>query len=822
MICSTNDQVIASAPSNAATANIALKLFATSKFHHLDLCVYGQGCDKSVFFLNPTLRRKRYEGFARKFEDEMNEEKAKTMLRQFCEWLRLPVDSSFEAVRSICASSNYFHRAQVVCCTLNSSGSVWFRKNSGKRDTFYLDEAGQTSEAEFYLATTFPEIKRVVVVGDPRQLPPTIIEKGCKQAGLGISWMERVCQIYPSKVHLLDTQYRMDPTILRFPNQEFYGNRIKSGKNLLSRLPIVSKAVGFLDTSDRSYEEQENFSTRNSQEASLIRALLRQDEDVKSILREVPNVKVVALTPYIAQKKLLEVELKKVKDLSKCNWTVSTVDSYQGQEADIVIISTVRSKRVGFVDDPQRLNVALTRAKRLLRIVGCKKLFDTLGARSTLRKLTTYLCDQKFLVVANVKNTAFSIPDWNEPSLWKATLTQRFHHCLKSMPSKEMTLSLRTLQAVTTPNMRLLHKQPSEGYWQVSSLREYPQCSIVWVAKNDDSIEAHFAGTRNKCLTFVQKNIATLPRGSCLVKPDLTGTRSQFEGAAVVMPSWDLENILQRAIENSSIKELPEGTLHLDPTQNAIVSARPPLLLESRSGTGKTNVLFQHSLLLSQELVAVSDTMPLAFLTVSKLLTKQLQKLHHDIKGINKAVLQSCVFMSLSDLLDGLAERMGMQMGTTNMICFKDYVLERRSYVPLNIDPTLVENEIGGVIMGSLKAAELRRPLKWEEYEMHSRSNVSRKDLEGSSSRRLIYQQYRLYNDWKSQNGRFDINDLVLEILKNLVKIDCRERQIFSAVYLDEVQDFSYAMIYLVCSIGGTSDLNWIFAGDTAQMISPG
>ena len=819
MILAADQRVIASAPSNAATANIALKLFNTAKFHLSELCVYGHGCIESVHFLNPTLRKERFATFLKKIEDENDEKKSIAMLREFCAWLHLSPESSIEDVFAVCSHPDYysFGLAKVVCCTLNSSGSEWLRQHTGKRETFFLDEAGQCNEAEFYLATAFPRVSRIVVVGDPQQLPPTTIDRKCKEAGFGTSWMERIQLLCPSKVHLLDTQYRMDPLILKFPNQEFYGNRIKSGECVRSRSPAILRPVGFVDTSNRSCEERENFSTINTQEASIIRALLRQDEDIQTLLRERTDTQVVVITPYTAQANLLISELKKVKGLD--NWSVSTVDSYQGQEADIVIISTVRTERIGFVDDKQRLNVALTRAKRLVRIVGNKKLFDTLGRLSTLRKLTTHLCNQKYGIDVNVKNTVFSLPDWRKPSLWKPTFTQRFHNSLRSMTFKQKAVTFTTLQAVTTPNLRALHQRPTNGYWHVSSLPGHSGCSIVWVAKHDYTIEAHLAGAREDCLSFIQKNIATIPMGSCRVKPDMSGVRDQIQEASSVTPSWDLTNFLQRAIENDAINELPEGSFHLDPEQQAIVSSCPPLLLESRSGTGKTNVLFQHAISLSQELVEDTGSMPLAFITVSKLLRSQLEKMYSEIKNINKAALQSCIFMSLSDLLDGLAKRMDINMDISTITSFKEYAFQRKSHASLPVSLALVENEIGGVILGSLRSAELRRPLNWDEYKDDRRSNVTNKDGAGSIARRVIYDQYEFYDQWKRDCDRFDINDVVLELLK---KVGCKKHQIFSGVYLDEIQDFSYAMIYLICSIGGTSKLRWVFAGDTAQMISPG
>ena len=823
MICASDHKVIASAPSNAATANIALKLFETSRFHHLDLCVYGNSCEKSVHFLNPSLRKDRYRLFLKKFGDESNEGKSKALLRNFCTWLHISPDSSLAIIRSICDASeddDYLQYANVICCTLNSSGSPWLRKRAGERGTFYLDEAGQCNEAEFYLATSFPRIERIVVVGDPKQLPPTTIDMGCKDSGLGVSWMEKVFSLSPSNVHLLDTQYRMDPIILKFPNREFYSNRIKSGKCTFSRVPKISKPIGFVDTSNRSWEERENFSTKNAQEASIIRALLRQDRDIQALLHGQPESTVVVISPYAAQVDLLKSELAKVKNIR--NWSVATVDSYQGQEADIVILSTVRTERIGFVDDPQRLNVALTRAKRLVRVIGCKKLFDKLGRRSTLNRLVSYLCFQNCTVDANVKNIVYSFPDWRKPSKWKPACSQRFYNCLRQMSLKQKAVTMSTLQAVTIPNLRDLYQHPSRGFWQLSSLRGHSDCNIVWVAKDDYTIETHFAGTRKDCLQFLQKNISNIPMGSCQVTRDLSSVKDQYNGTSSVTPSWDLSNFLQKAIQIGTITELPEGSFHLDPEQQAIVSSRAPLLLESRSGTGKTNVLFQHAISTSQELAEESVAMPVAFITVSKLLRSQLEQMYQQIKDINNEALQSCVFMSLSDLLDGLAKRMGLKWNSAGSTSFKEYILARKSYSSLTVDSSLIENEIGGVIQGSLRSALLTRSLTRKEYQNDPRSNVRSKDEQGSSIRHIIYDNFELYDKWKRENDFFDVNDMVLDILKKLVSIDCSQKQIFAAVYLDEIQDFSYAMIFLICSIGGTSNLNWVFAGDTAQMISPG
>ena len=133
--------------------------------------------------------------------------------------------------------------------------------------------------------------------------------------------------------------------------------------------------------------------------------------------------------------------------------------------------------------------------------------------------------------------------------------------------------------------------------------------------------------------------------------------------------------------------------------------------------------------------------------------------------------------------------------------------------------------------MGSLDSAKEHRALTREEYIATGRSYVENKSDAGRQKRHDIYTEYERYRNWKRSNDQLDINDVVLELI---IKLQVARQkgyngeqaggwiQMFHAVYLDEIQDFSYASIYLICSIAGWSTLHWVFAGDTAQMISPG
>jgi len=122
----------------------------------------------------------------------------------------------------------------------------------------------------------------MVVVGDPKQLPSTVISKNCKDAGYGRSWIENVMECHPDKVYLLDTQYRMDPEIVKFSNMHFYDNRIKNGNVVYERDPFVERPFLFIDTKRRGVEANDNLSWRNAYEAATIRALLHMDSDTRN------------------------------------------------------------------------------------------------------------------------------------------------------------------------------------------------------------------------------------------------------------------------------------------------------------------------------------------------------------------------------------------------------------------------------------------------------------------------------------------------------------------------------------------------------------
>ena len=207
------------APSNAAVANIAMKAWMTGHFSLENLLVFGDNADESVHFLNPIFRGEHFSKVCKDFS-ELSKFSKDNIRRGLCDWLHMESDATISYLsqfcpyidRSIREGREFYGRliskAKIVFSTLNSSGSALPRNFADVR-TILLDEAGQCSEADFYIAASFPGVQRMVTVGDPNQLPATVVHLACRRAGLGTSWLENVLSNFRHKVHVLDTQYRM-------------------------------------------------------------------------------------------------------------------------------------------------------------------------------------------------------------------------------------------------------------------------------------------------------------------------------------------------------------------------------------------------------------------------------------------------------------------------------------------------------------------------------------------------------------------------------------------------------------------------------------
>ena len=292
-----------------------------------------------------------------------------------------------------------FSEARVVASTLVGSGH---RLLEGmKFGTLFIDEAAQALEAACWIPIR--RASRVVFAGDHCQLPPTVKCYEALRGGLGRTLMERICDTRPEVVTLLTVQYRMNEEIMRFSSDWFYHNMVQSAPEVKYRsildldIPITWIQPPAASPSAPKHENtpsETSFSYSNEGEARLTLLALRAYFELigkQRLLSE--RIDVGIISPYRAQVQLIRRLLRKQEFFKpfRSLISVNTVDGFQGQERDIIVISLVRSNddgQIGFLRDLRRMNVAITRARMKLIILGDR---HTLCRHPFYRKLWQYV-----------------------------------------------------------------------------------------------------------------------------------------------------------------------------------------------------------------------------------------------------------------------------------------------------------------------------------------------------------------------------------------------------------------------------------------------
>lgn len=269
-----------------------------------------------------------------------------------------------------------FGEARVIASTL--TGSAHRLLQGMKFTTLFVDEAAQALEAACWIPMR--KVSRVVLAGDHCQLPPTVKNHAALRAGLGKTLMERIVENRPDDVCLLKIQYRMNEKIMQFSSKWFYDGKVESDPSVKFRgILDYDEPMLWIDTNGDDCHEEfigESFGRINKTEADLT---LRHMEDYfkkigkARVLDE--NIDVGIISPYRAQVKYLRQRIKKSQAFKPFRHLISvnTVDGFQGQERDIIFISLVRANeegQIGFLADLRRMNVAITRARMKLIILG--------------------------------------------------------------------------------------------------------------------------------------------------------------------------------------------------------------------------------------------------------------------------------------------------------------------------------------------------------------------------------------------------------------------------------------------------------------------
>ena len=301
-------------------------------------------------------------------------------------------------------NSDLFGEARVIASTLVGSANRLL--DGQKFGTLFIDEAAQALEAACWIPLR--RVSRVVLAGDHCQLPPTVKSIAALKAGLGKTLMERIVETHPEAVTLLKIQYRMNDDIMRFSSNWFYGGQVESAPEVKYRsildmdIPMTWIDTGsFSDVTDASFKEEfvgESFGRINKSEAELTLLALQNyfNQIGKQRLLD-ERIDVGVISPYRAQVQYLRRLLMKREFFKPFRRLISinTVDGFQGQERDVIVISLVRSNdegQIGFLRDLRRMNVAITRARMKLIILGDRQ---TMTRHPFYRQLWNYMMHLK-------------------------------------------------------------------------------------------------------------------------------------------------------------------------------------------------------------------------------------------------------------------------------------------------------------------------------------------------------------------------------------------------------------------------------------------
>ncbi|WP_294587899.1 AAA domain-containing protein [uncultured Phocaeicola sp.] len=269
-----------------------------------------------------------------------------------------------------------FSEARVIACTLAGSAN---RVLTGQKfGTVFIDEAAQALEAACWIAIR--KADRVILAGDHCQLPPTVKNPEALRGGLGYTLMQAIVKNRPETVSLLKVQYRMNDEIMRFSSRWFYGGMLESAPEVKYRSILdFDTPIEWINTEGMDCNEEfvgENYGRINKSEAELSVAQLKayiQKIGKERFLEE--RIDVGLISPYKAQVQYLRQLIRRDNFFKPYRpaITINTVDGFQGQERDVILISLVRANedgQIGFLNDLRRMNVAMTRARMKLIILG--------------------------------------------------------------------------------------------------------------------------------------------------------------------------------------------------------------------------------------------------------------------------------------------------------------------------------------------------------------------------------------------------------------------------------------------------------------------
>ncbi|PON87681.1 P-loop containing nucleoside triphosphate hydrolase [Trema orientale] len=395
--------------------------------------------------------------------------------------------------------------ACLIFCTVSSSAKL-HNKGMMPLELLVIDEAAQLKECESTIPLQLPGIRQAILIGDEWQLPPMVKSKVSEKAEFGRSLFERLA-LLGLKRHLLNVQHRMHPSISLFPNSQFYDNKVLDGENVKlsysTKTFLQGKMYGpysFINVAQGNEAFDNKRSSKNMVEVAVVSDLVaRLYKEAKSTNKK---VRVGVISPYKAQVYAIrEIIGKKYSSDAQSDFSVSvrSVDGFQGGEEDVIIISTVRSNgngSLGFLANPQRANVALTRARHCLWIVGngatlynsCS-VWNKLVMDAKQRKCFHNADEDKNLALAITGaliqlNQIHLLPNLDSllfrESVWKMVFNDSFWRSMTRVKDDEFCKEMFSLLEKLSCGWRQVNKEGNPSTSQLVERYKIKQMYLVW------------------------------------------------------------------------------------------------------------------------------------------------------------------------------------------------------------------------------------------------------------------------------------------------------------------------------------------------------
>ncbi|CAB4262688.1 unnamed protein product [Prunus armeniaca] len=781
--------------------------------------------------------------------------------------LHLPNVRNEESLMEFC-----FQRASLIFCTVSSSYKL-HRVEMEPLTIAVIDDAAQLKECESTITLQLPGVKHAVLVGDECQLPATVKSNVSNEAGFSRSLFERLSSMGHSK-HLLNMQYRMHPSISFFPNSNFYNNQILDAPVVKKRshekhyLPgSMFGPFSFINVIGGMEEKNEDgHSPKNLVEVSIILELLQNLYKEWMVSKKKLSIGVVS--PYAAQVVAVQDKLRqKYEKIYGFTVKVRTVEGFQGGEEDVIIMSTVRSnslQSLDFISQPQRVNVALTRARHCLWILGHER--TLLDSESVWKALVLDAKSRQcFFNADEDKNLAKAILGVKKEfdqfddllnadsilfrsSRWKTSDLE----VPKSWPLSLDVPRFKDL-SITENQSDLVGDDDSDGRNYVENSQVSESLLLMKFYSLSSGVVNHLLSDRQGReldlpfeVTDQEMEIILYHRSSFIVGRSGTGKTT-----VLTTKLFQNEQCHQLAVQGchssqNSINESSSATMERTLLRQLFVTVSPKLCFAI-----KKHVLHLKSFACGGGSDSTERSLiDMADFDEDEAQFKDIKDSFHDIPPNSYPLV--ITFHKFLMMLDGTPSA---EMRETNsyferfldatklthgqlqssrsvaletFIRTKEVTYERfsSSYWPhfniqltKKLDASRVFTEIISHIKGGLGSIEAGDgKLKREDYVQLSEGRTSNLSKQ---KREEIYDIFQAYEKMKMENGDFDLADFVIDLHRRLRHEKYGGDQM-DFVYIDEVQDLTISQIALFKHMCSNVEEGFIFSGDTAQTIARG